>query len=214
MSEEALARRARSFAILKEEGVPYIDHLPVIETEAESVRRSTEEVALRTMALALVAAKGEGLEQEHVDNWIERFDLAEAFTPQEREFIQDPDPDPARSVHLSWRYECCWVLLWALGYFEELHRPDTMCDPKKVVSLIFGDSREAFIKNAKLRSQKDLLDAADLIYRYHWAAVEAQVNNGDDAAGLHDGVCVEHHRALNWLIGHMNAQWDDVSTDT
>jgi len=49
---EMQSRKERSISILKAEGVPYIDHLPVIEAEAGSTRRTTEDVALRAIPLA------------------------------------------------------------------------------------------------------------------------------------------------------------------
>ena len=45
MSAEAESRKARSIAILKAEKVPVLEDLPLIETEAESTRRTTEQVA-------------------------------------------------------------------------------------------------------------------------------------------------------------------------
>src|SRR3954447_24344164 len=52
---EAEARKAASTAQLKKEGVPFIDHLPTIETEAESRRRTKDEVVKRAIALVIVA---------------------------------------------------------------------------------------------------------------------------------------------------------------
>src|SRR5262245_58556532 len=73
VSGEAQARKDRSIAILKSEKVPFIEHLPLIDTEAESTRRTTEQVATRAMALCIVAVKGEGLEQEFVDQLIDKY---------------------------------------------------------------------------------------------------------------------------------------------
>jgi hypothetical protein len=63
MSDEAQTRRDRSIRILKAEKVPFIEHLPLIKTEADSTRRTTEQVANRAMALCIVAVNGEGLKQ-------------------------------------------------------------------------------------------------------------------------------------------------------
>ncbi|MBV8535530.1 MAG: DUF4272 domain-containing protein, partial [Alphaproteobacteria bacterium] len=57
-SAEAIDRKLRSEAILRAEGVPLNAGLPVIETAAEALKRSKEEVALRTLCLVLVAEKG------------------------------------------------------------------------------------------------------------------------------------------------------------
>ena len=65
ISAKAIDRRLRSETILQAEGVPFLAALPVIETTAEALKRSKEEVALRTLCLLFVAAKGEGLEDEN-----------------------------------------------------------------------------------------------------------------------------------------------------
>ncbi len=214
VTDEARTRKARSIAILKSEDVPVIDHLPVIEVETGSTRRPTRQVATRAMALCLVAAKAEGLEQEIIDRLITEYDLASEFTPNEKEFIGNPEPTEHERIQFLWRYECYWVLLWSLGYVDTLERPDTICDVEQAVSILVDKGRNGFLENARLRPQSEILDAADLIYRYHWAVVDARINNREGPAGLDAGIVMERHYALNWLIGYMDQEWDDVSTDT
>jgi hypothetical protein len=214
MPKEARDRKARSIAVLKKEHVPFIDHLPVIETEAQAKRRTTDEVAARAMALCIVAIKGEGLEQPKVEKLVKKFGVADAFSPKERTFIDNPEPSKDERAQFSWRYECYWVMLWALGFVDDLARPDKMCDVHKAVSVLIDLGREDFLKKAKLRSATEILDAADLIYRYHWATTQASVDKKDPPAGLNPDVIGERHHALNWLIGYSNQEWDDVRTDT
>lgn len=216
VSNRALERKQRSEAILQKEGVPFIAHLPVVEDEETAQIRSLEEVAWRAMALCIVAVKGEGLEQERVLEIIEQDKLESAFTPKERKFIFDDNPSERDRVQFSWQYECLWVLLWALSYIEELNRPDQICDVPRAVQITSVDRRpKEFIRDAKLRSANEILDATDLIYRYDWACVDARVNGRIIPKWLECGVVLERHRALNWLVGYAdNAEWDDVSTDT
>ena len=70
-----------------------------------------------------------------------------------------------------------------------------------------------FIEDSELRPIADILDQADLIYRYHWAVTNARMKGQQIPAGLDAGVTQERHYALNWLIGTEQA-WDDVTTDT
>ena len=214
MSAEAESRRARSIAILKAEKVPVLESLPVIETEAESTRRTTEQVATRAMALCVVAVKGEGLEQPIIEKLIDKYELASAFTPKEEEFLNNPNPTEHDRIQFAWRYECYWVMLWALGFVDELERPDKICDAGLAVSFLQENGRDGFLEKSKLRPQSEILDAADLLYRYHWAVVDARINNREAPAGLDGGIVMERHYALNWLIGYMDQEWDDVSTDT
>jgi hypothetical protein len=220
MLVESLARRARSIEILKGEGVPFTEHLPAIEDEFESTRRTTEDVAKRAIALCLVAIKGEGVEESFWKAQIEQFGEPSGFpgdfTPKELAFIHNMTPSRRDLAQFSWRYECFWVMLWALGFVGKLGRPDQQCKVSIAYSFLKSRGREGFFKDAKLRSQAEILDEADLIYRYHWAVVDARINRREIppwlAAGA--GVVMERHYSLNWLVGYMDQAWDDVTTDT
>jgi len=214
MVDEAQARKDRSLAILKAEDIPFIEHLPLIATIQESTRRTTEEVACRAMALCIVAVKGEGLEQQIVERLVGDFELESAFSPNERRFIHAADPSQHDRIQFAWRYECYWVMLWALGCLDTLPRPDAICDVPLAVSILQENGRDGFLAMAELRPQSEILDMADLTYRYHWAVVDARINDRETPAGLEPGVVMERHYALNWLTGYMDQAWDDVSTDT
>lgn len=71
-----------------------------------------------------------------------------------------------------------------------------------------------YLRSAKLRAQSELLDAADLIYRYDWACVNARLKGESAPSGLEPGVVKERHYTLNWLIGYGDEPWDNVSTNT
>jgi hypothetical protein len=214
MADGAQARKARSIAILKKERVPFLEDLPLIESEAEAKRRTTEEVALRAIALCIVAVKGEGIENEEIEKLVRKYQIADSFSPKERKFIDDPEPSKHDRIQFAWRYECYGVTLWALGFVDDLSRPDKICDVSKAVSLLRDLGREGFLKKAKLRPAREILDAADLIYRYHWATTDARVKNQPAPAALDPGVVQERHYVLNWLIGFSDQEWDDVTTDT
>jgi hypothetical protein len=213
-SPAALQRRERSVLRLKAEGVPVNPHLPVIEDETEMRRRTREEVARRTMALLLVASKGDGLRQEVLARAVDDYGVRPDFSPEEAAFVGDPAPSDHDRMQFTWRFEAACTLLWALGYVDELEKPTETCDVERAVAVLMDRSRERFIAEAKLRSPEEILDQADLIYRYHWAVVDARLNGKPVPAGLDPDVVMERHYALNWLIGYMDQEWDDVSTDT
>ncbi len=214
VSPGALQRRARSIAVLKSEGVPVIDHLPVIETENEARRRNKDEVALRALCVLLAAVKGEGLDQPTVEEIVRAYGLSSSFTPKEQAFIRAKTPTQHDRIQFTWRYEAAWVLLWALGYVEALGKPTGICDVPRAVRFMRDKTAKVFAAEAKLRPLGQILDEADLIYRYHWAVVDARVNGKQTPAGLEPGVVQERHYALNWLIGYMEQEWDEITTDT
>jgi hypothetical protein len=115
-------------------------------------------------------------------------------------------------VNFSWRYESLNVLLWALSFVSELKRPDHTTNVDDLVPILMRRPRDTFIADARLRSMADLLDADDLIYRYHWASEDARLKRRQVPAGLNASVVLERVWALNWLI--QPDEWDEVDTGT
>ena len=213
-SPEAIERRVRSSARLKQEGVPTMERLPVIEDSGEVKFRPVDEVAKRAIAVCLTAAKGEGIDQATVDSLVRRYGANAFFSPKEAAFIGNPNTTAQERAQFSWRYEDYWVLLWALGYVDTLDRPEDQCDVPKAIQFLRDRTTAQFIQDAKPRPLGVILDEADLIYRYHWAVIDARLKNQPAPAKLDGGVVQERHYALNWLIGYMDQSWDNVSTDT
>lgn len=214
LAPEALQRKITSQLILRDEGVPVNQALPVIATEQEITLRSKEQIAYRALSLLVIAAKGEGLEQTVIDNVVENYGLEKHFTQKEMAFIYNPSPSQHDRVQFTWRYEAAWTLLWALGYVEKLDKPTEICDVPRAIRFMMDRPVEQFLADAKLRPTHEILDQADRIYRYHWAVVDANLHGNDIPASLEPGVTMVRHYALNWLIGYMEQEWDDISTDT
>lgn len=209
--EESLARRQRSIDILRTEGVPFIEQLPVLESAAESPRRTADEAVERSLALTAVAMKADELPPEFIDVVLDQLRISSVASPMERRFLESHASFRRDRALFSWRYEALWVMLWALEFFDELARPDEPCDASQAIAILRGQGVEG-LKNRGLRPQREILDWADLIYRYNWAVVDAKLKDRSPPAGLLAGVVRERHLALNWLT--TNLPWDDVTTDT
>jgi hypothetical protein len=213
-SAEALDRKARSIARLEAEGVPTIDWLPVIETVAEARLRSADEIARRALALVVVANKAEGADRALVNKLVADLGVSADLTPKEKAFIDKATATKKERLQFVWRYEALHVLLWSIGFVDKLDRPETTVDVRSTVRIFVEHRRAGLIAKAKLRTAAEILDAADLIYRYHWAVRDAGLNGRTPPAGLDADIVMERHHALNWLIGYAGQEWDDVSTDT
>ncbi len=210
----AQSRKAQSEIVLNQYQIPINQYLPIIEDESDISPRSQTEIALRAMALLIVAVKAEGLEQETIDSLIANYQLETVFSPNELTFIKDESPSQHDKTQFIWRYEAAWVLLWALGYVDELSYPSSICDVPAAVTFMQQRTQEQFIADAKLRKLPIILDETDLIFRYHWAVVDARLNGRPTPSELNSSVVMERHYALNWLTIDSNQPWDEVSTNT
>lgn len=66
-----------------------------------------------------------------------------------------------------------------------------------------------------MRSVDEILDVADLNYRYDWACVNARIDRKSLSFVLNESIVVERYKALNWLIGADGAEdWDKIVVNT
>jgi hypothetical protein len=146
--------------------------------------------------------------------YFKKYDLWEAVSPEERKYLEKANKTPKDNNPMSWRIENLNVLLWALGNFDTLSFPTTICDFSSYNNLpdLENDPTE-WISKAKLRDGEEILNETDLIYRIHWATREGGLNGEPIPAGLNEDIIMERHFALNWLTMYA-ANWDDITTDT
>ena len=168
-SAEALDRKTRSVTRLKAEGVPTIDWLPVVGTIAEARLRCSDEIARRALALVVVANRAEGADQVLVNKLVADLGVSADLSPKEKAFIDKTAATKNERLQFVWRYEALHVLLWSIGFVDRLDRPDKTVDVRSTVRIFVENKRAGPIAKAKLRAATEILDAADLIYRYHWA---------------------------------------------
>lgn len=208
-----LARKQKNTNAVKAMGLPTLESLPVIEDETAIQPRSAQEIADRCLSIEVCAVKGETNDQEFIAELVERFEVESHLSPEELAFIQDKNATPQDLANFAWRYECVHVLLWSLGYLESLQSPVDICDVSGEARIIREQGKDGLGTNAKSRPMVEILDAADLYYRLHWAAIELRIHNKTSSA-VNEEIVMERHRALNWLIRYLNQEWDDVTTDT
>ena len=218
------ARRERSFVRLKEAGVPYMEHLPCEVLDCEAMIRKPEEIARRAAALFAVALYSEVMLSENPDReealgFVTRVDegyhIMDEFTPLERTYLENPSPEQYDCIQFLWRYECCAVLLWALGIVE-LPYPSAICDVPYIARLFFDHKENGTVLGlGEIRDRQEILDEADLTLRYDWACVDARVKGEETPVSLDGGVVMERHYAFNWLIGAGDgAEWDEIQPTT
>lgn len=224
MEDERVKRKARSMEILKEHNVYCYPELPCIETSNEVTTRTKEEIARRAMACFFsvqfacdLTSKIENIEEskEILEGLIQRYGVEENLTNKEKALFRF-EGDQQDAIDMVWKYEGFWVLIWALGFVDELNFPTEICDVRFCIDLFQRfENVDEMIENAELRDIADILDEADLIFRYDWNCVNARINNRMPDSGLDSSVVLERHRALNWLIECADAEdWDNVAAHT
>jgi hypothetical protein len=217
-------RKLKSIEILKSNQVPYIEGLPRIEDVNEIEVRSADEIAKRAIA-CLIAIQvscdinsGENIEEsrEFFKGFLEKYEVSNELTEAEKKIIFGT-PEEQDVINMAWKYEAYWTLIWALGILDELNYPSQICDCDFAINVVAEcKDFDEFMNKVNLRSIDEILNEADLIFRYNWACVDARIHGKNAPAKLDSGVVFERHWGLNWLIGKGtdNDDWDCVSTDT
>ena len=216
----AQQRKEASHAILYSQNIKVNEGLPLIE---ENIKiRTKKEIVDRAIALCLISVYAEGvctdipIDKIHsfIHPMIEKYQAESFFTEAETAFMQMQQPTKHEAIQFSWKYECYHVLLWTLGFLLHLGKPNEICDVGNIVKILkTHDNYDLFFHAATLRNREEILDEADLIYRYDWACVDARIH-GFQIEEINSSIVMERHRALNWIINYMNQDWDHVTLDT
>jgi len=205
----AQERKNKSIEILVLQGVPYIEHLPLRYETEEVTPRDKREVIERavcsfaTIMSAFSIAKGEYTEERKAymqDFFGGKHKTLNLLTPKEEKVIT-AQANEDEIMQAIYKYEAIWVLLWALGIVEELSFPNETCDSDLVMDAMLkfrSEGLDDFMEQTTLRPIEEILQALDLHYRYHWAAVNARVN-GSDSAGIDEDIVMERRAGLEWL---------------
>ena len=217
-------RKMRSIAILKEKGIPFLEHLKASVFESECKIPDKEVIIHRLACIFTACVQSEfytsgqfkncrEMAAEEIAQMEERYQISEWLSPEERDYLENPDKDPALHNRFGWRYECCSVLLWALSMME-LKEPTEICDASELGAVMWNHTFDSLMETAVLRSRDEILDMQDLVLRYDWACVDARVHH-KEVPMLNSDIVFEWHYALNWLVQADGiADWDRVTTTT
>lgn len=221
-------RKTRSEKVLKKHKILINPTLSRIANEEEAKLRSPEEIVKRAVAafltvqIAIDICNGNEAKEsvEFFTPILERFGLREEITEDEKPYFDLAQCDKItgqQANEMQWRLEMAAALFWACGFIKKLPYPSEMIDTTKQIFLINGcKSFAELMKNVKMRTLGEILDATDLIFRMNWACVEARVKNEPSIMGdLFSDVVWEQHKGFNWLIGAYDAEdWDRVNPHT
>lgn len=214
-------RKQLSIEKLKNEGIAYIDWLPLIEDESETQLKTPLEIAKRLIACMLCIQAS--FDQRNDDYDVEVVIFYQKLLKQfqidnltEKELmVFEQKGDEQDLLNMTWKYESCWALLWALGFVDELkfpNEPMTHDECHFAIDVVSNNANvDEFLSKIKMRSLEEILDQADLIYRYHWACVDARINGKE--VNLFESVVMERRAGLDWLF-RSGADWDYPDLNT
>jgi len=212
-TEEQKDRKAKSESFLESHQIKINKKLPCVLSSTEIKIRNQKEVIERAYALLVIAAKGEGVEQEHLIKTVEEKKI-NSFSPKEAGIYKSETLNDQEKAYATWRYESLYTILWAMGKMDELKFPSEICDVQTIVGKILKPSREEFESSVKLRSDSEIVDELDKTFRMNWACVDARIKGQAISGNINPSVIYERHYLLNWLVKYQNQNWDDVQTNT
>ncbi len=216
-------RRMRSIEKCKQMGLPVLESLKASVYESECVIPSKEDIIHRLACIFAAAVCAEACSnepkkaKEMVKGMLAMLDknysVSQYFSSAEKEYISNPLKYPDMHPKFGWRYECCAVLLWALGLWE-LGEPNKICDAGELGEILWKSDFDSLKEKSRLKSKEEILDMQDLILRYDWACVDARIHNKEMTV-IDGEIVYEWHYALNWLTNaNYTTDWDDIRPDT
>jgi hypothetical protein len=183
--------------------------------DIEDEIRQPEEIARRALTLAAVVSCAFGTPKPDVGAWLKSENLWDELSPEEKAYMEGNGSEK-QDVQFSWRIEALVPLLWAINKIDTLPGLDSECDtePLKAAVVWPPDSTKEYISSATIRGEDEISTEYEKVYDAHWEVRDAQLNDKDVPEQFNAGVVQERHHGFNWVIGYMQQDWDDITTDT
>ncbi len=216
-------RRERSLEVLRKLGLPFIEKKAPAIAEKKCDMISKEDLIHRLACVFTASACADACTYspdsaaEDVENFRnmfeEKFNISKYVSAYEGRYISDPlNHAKYHNTHI-WRYECCSIMMWALGLVD-IDLPTDCCDPAEICKLMFNTDFDDLCAKANMRSKEEILDRLDLVYRLNWACVDAQIKH-QQVEVVNPSVVYFWHYALNWMAGvDGNRNWDAIQPNT
>ena len=204
-------RKKKTEALLKEKGIPFIDWLPLTESEDEVEPRSLREIGERILCLFCLAGTANCEGDDSFVRYLREFDLWKSLSKEEKLYLSNPTYETQAHINATWRLEALYLLVWAVEIVPELPFPTGQASVDEFIDQLPSSDVDPteFINGLRLRPISEIMDASDLIYRLHWA-----VRHYGSSLDIDGGVVQERHHAINWLTNYDREKWDWVATDT
>jgi Domain of unknown function (DUF4272) len=205
----SLSIRAESLAQLKSKRWPEKTNLPLLDQAVLMV--SIEACVGRAIALLGVIAASYGYPKDAVKNWIVKQNCEPALSAKERAFLESGDQF---SRYFQCQPDCLLMLAWALQKIESVDFlaacPSDLVE--KFPDIRNNESSKSWGEKTAMRSIKEVLGVADLLYVAHSCAVDDLAGARMTARAQIEVSLRERRRAIEWILGW--GGWDNLLLDT
>ena len=218
------ALRARSAIRLERLGLEdeLPPQLPLLGDGDIAWVRPAGDVVARCHAIASAIGVQQGAEAGEIADELREHDLERWLSGPERALLRhrlgEEELDEAAveqaEVDVSWRQECLWALLWALGFVDEL-KPDEYCGDESAYERMAPEMDPAqTVEGIELRPVEELAAELDFQLCLHWYTREARVQGTEDRLPepIAEEFVQERRVALEWLF--TDEDWEEIALDT
>ena len=196
-------------AFLRSRKVRVNSSLPLIEDVGELRPKSAQVVAKRLCAMGYIIRSAYGMPLDEVNEWIDKLELRDTLSSEERAILASKALTKQQKFDFGCLAEGAQILAWSLGLAELDHF--RQCDDDLASKAPFKADASSFVAGARLLPLAAIQRQADLLYRMHWATVNARLTGTE--CPLHESLIRERRRAIDWVYGVAD-DWEDVPLDT
>ncbi len=198
-------------------GLPYVKSISL---------RPKEEIAARLHAIKAMVlwamVPEDKLPSDVIFNFIERNDLHEFLTVDEKQIFETQRDDQELRNSIGWKFENSWPLAWYFGY-DSPQPTGIMMTGEQMQDIlanhtcpIDGDVLN-WVETKKTEDVEQLIMYEDLFYCIHNAVRSAQIGGDTIPQGFHPvgngGVIHERRHALTWMLSK-GVDWDNTDLST
>ena len=202
-------RIKKNIEILKQDNIPFIEHMKAIPFNSCTSLRSKEEIISRMLADYAIAtcalySLGGNADIVHsvLDQMDEKLNIKSTLTVEDINFlnaIAEQNVSKQDLQDVTWVFEECAMLMWTLSLIDK-PASNKECNVEQLDNFFFSiKNYDELSSQCSIRSKEEILEQADLLFRYHWACREARMK-GKQLPQLNEMIVQEQRRALEWVL--------------
>lgn len=203
-----------------------VGYLPYLDYSNEKFQ-TPYDAGCRMMILYSIAYSVQNLDERiGVIDWLNKENLWNKVSPNEKEFLSNPSPNDDMLMDLSWRIEGALTLAWCLNKIKTLPRLDEENNDQAIEEFLIsipeiGDSLKDFLMNLEYRNLDEIYEENLLNELATSYFRDLMFNGKEDITKINRSISFERHKVLNWLRTSFEGEeevtgelWDNTDTST